>query len=121
MKPHILLALVLIAWCAVPAWAGMEEANAAYERGDRATALRECQPLAEEGNRAAQMLLGRLYFEGHGIPQDVVQAEMWLILAAMSGDPTAETLRNYVARDYMTDAQVGEAARLAWYWKPKGQ
>ena len=35
---------------------------------------------------------------------------MWFILAAMSGDSAAETLRNYIARDYMTDAQVAEAA-----------
>jgi uncharacterized protein len=121
MRPHILLTIILAVLCVAPAWAGMEETDAAYKRGNHVTALRECQPLAEQGNHAAQMLLGRLYMEGHGVPHDVVQAEMWFILAAMSGDPTAESLRNYIARDYMTDAQVGEAARLAWYWKPKNK
>jgi len=121
MRPHILLATILVVACAVPAWAGIEEGEAAYKRGDCATALRECQPLAEQGNHAAQMILGRLYLEGRGVAQDVVQAEIWFILAAASGDPTAETIRNYIARDYMTDAQVGEAAREAWYWKPKSK
>jgi TPR repeat protein len=60
-----------------------------------------------------------MYLEGRGVAPNVVQAEIWFIIAAASGDPTAETLRNYVARDYMTDDQVGRAAREAWYWEPR--
>ncbi len=33
-----------------PAWAGLDEGVAAYQRGDYATALREWRPLAEQGN-----------------------------------------------------------------------
>ncbi len=33
----------------VPAWAGFDEAVAAYKRGDYATALREFRPLADRG------------------------------------------------------------------------
>lgn len=121
MRAHILLTIILAVLYGGPAWAGMEEAEAAHKRGDYATALGECEPLAEEGNHAAQALLGHMYLRGQGVQKDIVQAEMWFILAAMSGESTAETLRNCIARDYMTDAQVGEAARLAWYWKPKGK
>jgi len=119
MRLGMMLATLFTVVFGVSAWAGMEEGEAAYKRGDYATALRECQPLAEQGNHVAQMMLGRMYLEGRGVPQDAEQAEFWFILAAASGDPTAETLRNYIARDYMTDDQVGRAAREAWYWKPK--
>ncbi len=33
-----------------PAWAGFDEGEAAFKRGDYATALREWRPLAEQGN-----------------------------------------------------------------------
>ena len=119
MRRGMMLALLLTMIWVMPAWAGIDEGEAAYNRGEYATALRECQPLAGEGNHKAQMLLGRMYLEGQGVPKDAEQAEFWFILAAASGDPMAETLRNYVARDYLTDGQVGQAAREAWHWKPK--
>src|SRR5215831_3534087 len=42
-------------------------------------------------------------------------------MASASGDSKAEVLRNYIARDYMTDCQVGQAALRAWYWNPNGK
>ena len=36
-----------------PAWAGWDEAVAAYKRADYATALREWRPLAEQGDASA--------------------------------------------------------------------
>ncbi len=41
-----------------PAWAGWDEALAAYKRADYATALREFRRLAEQGNAKAQNTLG---------------------------------------------------------------
>ena len=49
MKPLLLIALLLVG-LAAPAWAGREEAVAAYERGDYETAFREFLPLAELGD-----------------------------------------------------------------------
>ncbi len=40
------------------AWAGWDEAVAAYKRADYATALREWRPLAEQGHDIAQINLG---------------------------------------------------------------
>ena len=59
-----LAALALIAaLCAVgmlgltaPAWAGLDEAAAAYKRGDYATAIRESRPLAKQGDAIAQFM-----------------------------------------------------------------
>ena len=57
----------------------------AYQRGDFATALRELEPLAEQGNASAQFLLSRIYAHGQGVPQDYKTAVKWLTLAAKQG------------------------------------
>ena len=42
----------------------------AFNAGDYATALKEWKPLAEQGNEKAQNILGAMYYEGIGVPQD---------------------------------------------------
>ena len=49
-----------------------EDALAAYDRGDYATALRLMRPLAEQGNARAQFNLGVMYTKGQGVPQGIV-------------------------------------------------
>ncbi len=65
-----------------PAWAGWDEAVAAYRRGDYATALREWRPLAKQGNAKAQNNLGVMYYNGQGVPQDYAEAVKWWRKAA---------------------------------------
>jgi TPR repeat protein len=62
----------------------------AYERGDYATALREWQPLAKQGEADAQVSLGWLYSNGHGVPQDYAQAWNWYRTAARQGNQHAQ-------------------------------
>ena len=63
--------LALLLWLsAVPGWAGFEEGLQAYKNGDYATAAREWLPLAQQGEARAQFLLGALYAQGYGVPQD---------------------------------------------------
>lgn len=62
--------------------AGME----AYEQGDFVAALKEWRPLAEQGDAAAQVRLGRMYAEGQGLPPDDVEAAKWYRKAAEAGD-----------------------------------
>ena len=57
----------------------------AYTRKDYSTALKEWQPLAEQGDAQAQYYLGVLYFKGEGVPQDYVQAREWWLKAAEQG------------------------------------
>ncbi len=83
---------IIVALCAgftlgltAPAWAGVEEGVAAYDRGDYATALREWRPLAEQGNAVAQYNLGLMYARGHGVPQDFAKALQWWSMAAEQG------------------------------------
>ena len=49
-----LMAAAALLVLAAPAWAGLDEGFAAFERGDYETALREILPLAEQGNVNAQ-------------------------------------------------------------------
>ncbi len=52
------------------------------------------------------------------MPQDVVQAHLWVNLAAVRGLETARTLRDRLA-EKMTPAQLDEAQRLAREWQLK--
>jgi TPR repeat protein len=75
---------------ALPTVGSLEEAMAAYKSGDYATALRLFHLLAEQGNAVAQSMLGVMYGSGQGVPQDHVQAVMWLRKAAHQGDASAQ-------------------------------
>jgi len=58
---------------------------AAAQTGDFATALREWEPLAEQGDAYAQYNLGLMYFNGLGVPQDEKIALKWLTFAKRQG------------------------------------
>ena len=105
------------------AWAGFDEGEGAYNRGDYGTALREWRPLAEQGNAAAQYNLGFMYRNGQGVTQDYAQAHMWYNLAASSfppGEDHDEAVKNRdIVAEKMTPAQISEAQKLAREWRPK--
>jgi uncharacterized protein len=63
---------------------------AAYGSGDYATALREWKPLAEQGDAIAQYLVGVMYDEGQGVPQNYWTALKWYTLAAEQGNTVAQ-------------------------------
>ncbi len=75
-----------------PAWAGFDEAVAAYKRGDYATALHEWRSLAEQGVADAQTTLGFMYDKGQGVPQDHAEAVKWYRKAAEQGMAKAQVL-----------------------------
>ena len=80
MKRLALIAVLLVILVG-PAWAGYDEGRAAYERGDYAKALKEFRPLAEQGDTSAQHILGLMYGNGQGVPQDYAKAVKWHRLA----------------------------------------
>jgi Sel1 repeat len=63
----------------------LEEATAAYRRGDYETALRLFLPIANAGNGDAQTLLGIMYYDGKGVAQDYSKAIKWYRMAAAQG------------------------------------
>ena len=77
LRGAYLLAAVLVAVVApLQLTAGpLEDAQAAYAKGDYATALRLWRDLAEHGDASAQVNLGIMYLSGRGgLPQDDRQA-----------------------------------------------
>ncbi len=57
----------------------------AYTAGDYELALKSWEPLAETGDASAQVNLGIMYNQGHGVIQDDKEAAKWFKLAAEQG------------------------------------
>jgi len=68
----------------------LDNAAAAYDRGDYATSLRLIRPLADQGNATAQNRLGSMYSSGLGVPQNNAEAAKWFRLAADQGHASAQ-------------------------------
>ena len=82
----MMAALLVLAATAV---AGpFEDAEAARNRGDYATAVQAYRSLADQGHAAAQLMLGVMYVKGQGVPPDIDVAQMWFNRAA--GNPAAD-------------------------------
>lgn len=73
------------------AQAGLQEGIDAHGKGDYAVASKELKPLAEQGNALAQSVLGFMYANGQGLPQDDKEAASWYCRAADQGDADAQT------------------------------
>jgi hypothetical protein len=76
--------------------------------------LREFKALAEQGDAAAQLKVGLMYYNGHGVLQDYAEAIQWFRKSALQGNPFAQSNVGYmyekgegVPQDYV------EAAK--WY------
>ena len=84
-----------------------EDAQAAYARGDYATALQLYKLLATGGNVGAQNDLGVMYEKGQGVPKDYGEAVKWFRKSAGQGNAYARSNLgamfengNGVPRDY---------------------
>jgi uncharacterized protein len=76
---------------------------------------------AGAGFPEAQYFLGLMYDKGQGVPQDSVLAHAWLNLAVAHAEPRVRDrwllIRDAVASK-MTEAQLWEARKLAYEWRP---
>lgn len=63
-----------------------EAAEKAHDRGDYVAERKILQPLAEAGDRRAQLKLGFLYVYGQGGPVDMVSAMDWFMRSAEQND-----------------------------------
>jgi len=88
-------------------------------RKDVAQGLMWMKLSAEQGNQDAQLLLGQTYMQGvKELPRDMVQADMWMRLAAKDNLPFYE-LQVEGAERQMRPADIEKAKALAAAWKPK--
>ena len=88
-----IVALALLATLpGIPVAAGQafDEAEAAYGRGDYATAVRGFLVHAEQGDASAQFSLGVMYANGEGVLKDEAEAVRWYRLAAEQGHAGAQ-------------------------------
>ena len=94
----------------------LDEAAAAYKKGDYATALKALRILADQGNGNAQYNLGHMYANGHGVEQDYEQAIKWYRQAADKGFSEAQHKRGYMyAQGRGVTLDYKEAVK--WYRK----
>jgi TPR repeat protein len=63
----------------------LDDAAAAFKRGDYSTVVRIIRPLADQGNAKAQHNLGIMYDSGVGVAKDYAEAVKWLRKAADQG------------------------------------
>ena len=68
------------------AFADYFEGRQAYLRKNYEEAVKNWRPLAVEGDRKSQSMLGYLYKKGYGVPQDINEAIKWFRRAAEQGD-----------------------------------
>ena len=71
---------------------GVGRATNAYARGDYIGAVNALRPLALRGNARAQALLGFLYENGFGEPQDSDTVVDFYAQGAVQGDPFAQAM-----------------------------
>ncbi len=83
-----------------------------YLKTDTAEGLRLLKLSAEQGFADAYLMLGLAYMNLKDAPLDLVQADMWLQLAAAGKDPLAAKQRAR-AEGQMTPDQVAKARLLA--------
>ena len=89
----------------------------------RLEAVKWFRKAAEQDLALAQVHLGRMYYNGRGVSQDLVRAHMWFNLNASSlpvGPNQYQSVKNRdLVAKIMTPGQIAEAQRLAREWTAK--
>ena len=86
----LLISLALSLPAAFPAQSSV--ATEAYDQGQYGTAYQLARSLAEEGDVEAQVLLGRMFAWGRGVPRDQSEAVKWFRKAAEQGHGLAQSI-----------------------------
>jgi TPR repeat protein len=77
----------------------LSDGLAAYQARDFATALKHFRKAAEEEAADAQLHLGAMYFNGHGVAQDRDEAARWFHKAALRGNLEAQHILGVIYWD----------------------
>lgn len=86
----VLLAISIVVFFGQTSSTGWQEALAGYERQDYPTVLSELLPIAELGDARSQLLVGEMYRDGMGTPQNYQEALHWYRRSAQQGLPEAQ-------------------------------
>jgi TPR repeat protein len=88
----------------------------AYNGQNYTEALRLCRPLAEQGEFAAQNVLGLMYLKGRGVSQNDFEAAKWFRKAAEQGDPWSPSAQSVLGTLYEDGHGVPQDYVLAYMW-----
>lgn len=103
-------------------FAGFDEGEAAYQKGDYAIALKNWKPLANRGDANAQNSLGKMFGNGQGVPQSFAQAAKWFRKAAEQGHSIAQTNLALMYRDGNGQGvPISNAQAYDWFSKAAAQ
>lgn len=118
----IVAAIIMVLTFAAPVAAGpLEDAIAADNRRDYATALRLYRPLAEQGNATAQNNLGVLYVYGQGVPQSDAEVMRLYRKAADQGRASAQFNFGFMYFKGSQAALKDDAEAMKWFRKAADQ
>lgn len=107
----LLPALVL---ASAHAWAGIDQARQAYERGEFPAALDAFRALATQEDPHAMYYLGLMAARGEGRKADPEAARYWMTKSAEAGDPDGQnTLASWYCSGAIVDSN--EQQCLRWY------
>ena len=115
--PFLKRLLLTVSMCCLVATANaapIDDATAAYIKGDYAQALNILRPLAAQGNTEAQNNTGVMYEEGLGVTQNYQEALKWYRLAADQGDALAQYNTGAMYRNGQGVTQNYQEA-MRWY------
>lgn len=93
---------------ALSAYAGPSCAETAYND------IASLEKIAAQGNAAAQVNLGTLYYNGQGVSQDYQKARKWLEKAATQGEAEAQVKLGYLYYSGQGVRQDYQKAREWW-------
>lgn len=111
MIRRTILALALLA---TPAWGqSLDDGVRALASGRFGEAVRHLGPLAQQGNPDAQYLVGTMYANGDGLPQDVPRAERLFRAAAAQGHARAREQVEFMRSMRPPAAQTASATPVA--------
>lgn len=120
MKVLALIALLIIPLTQTLSAQHFDSAVAANKRGDYRTAIKHLRPLAEKGLPEAQALLGAMYAQGRGMPQDPAEAIKWFRKGIAQDNHWAQHNLGYMySQGYGVPQNYFEAAK--WFRKAAKQ
>jgi len=111
MKQALLLVAILVT--PLPCFADLAEAAVDFSEGRYELALETLEPLVRDGDSSAQYLIGRMYFDGRGLPKDRVKALEYFEIAAARGNAAARCALGTI---YYTGEGRPKDAAIAAYW-----
>jgi hypothetical protein len=136
LRTAVTAALTLVAMAGAAVAGPLEDANAALQRGDNATAFRLYRPLAEQGNADAQKCWPSCTTKAKALRGTTKRGLSGYAAPLTKATPSRSTfsetcmkkarachryavmLRRLI-EEKMTREQIAEAQRLAREWKPK--